>query len=170
MGRVSCPYIHRPVCHRALEVRNHRGKLSNMSRSVLGDCVTDGAHWYLIQCRPRQDERALQHLERQAFECYLPVRPVERWRNGRKCKVPAPLFPRYLFIRLDSVNDNWYPILSTRGVNRIVRFNERPLPVRDDIIEGIRARLADRVEEPYLKPGERVQIMEGAFSQLEAIF
>ena len=65
----------------------------------------------------------------------------------------------------------WYPIRSTRGVNQIVRFNEHPLPVRDDIIAGIRARHAHRIhEQPYLKPGERVQIAEGAFSQLEAIF
>ena len=77
-----------------------------MTGSVLADCVADGLCWYLIQCKPRQDERALEHLERQGFECYRPVRPVERWRGGRKCTVEASLFPRYLFIRLDSVNDN----------------------------------------------------------------
>jgi transcriptional antiterminator RfaH len=27
-----------------------------------------------------------------------------------------------------------------------------------------------RITEPYLNPGERVQIIEGAFSQIEAIF
>jgi hypothetical protein len=26
--------------------------------------------WYLVQCRARQDERALEHLQRQGFECY----------------------------------------------------------------------------------------------------
>ncbi len=80
------------------------------------------------------------------------------------------MFPSYLFIRIDSVNDNWYPIRSTRGVNHIVRFNEHPLAVPDEIIGGIRMRLAGQPAEPYLKPGERVRITEGAFSQLEAIF
>ena len=69
------------------------------------------------------------------------------------------------------MTDNWYPIRSTRGVNQIVRFDEHPLPVRDDIIEKIRARLAGPLPpEPYLQPGQRVQITEGAFNQLEAIF
>ena len=112
------------------------------------------SRWYLIHCKPREDEREM-----------------ERRRAGRKCTVAEPLFPRYLFILLDSVNDNWYPIRSTRGVNQIVRFNEHPLPVRNEIIDGIRRRLAGGgLKEPYLKPGERVQITEGAFSQLEAIF
>jgi len=127
--------------------------------------------WYLIHCKPREDARALEHLERQRFECYRPARQVERLRGGRRYTAKEPLFPRYLFIRLDCVNDNWYPIRSTRGVHQIVRFNADPLPVRDEIIEGIRTRLAIRpVKDPYLQPGERVRITEGAFSQLEAIF
>ena len=127
--------------------------------------------WYLIHCKPRQDARALENLERQNFHCYRPVKQMDRRRDGRICASEEPLFPRYLFIRLDRVNDNWYLIRSTRGVNRIVRFNDYPMPVEDAIIDGIRARLADPAyKEPYLKPGDRVQIMEGAFSQLEAIF
>lgn len=128
--------------------------------------------WYLIHCKPRQDERALENLERQGFRCYRPVIRAERRRDGRKHLASESLFPRYLFIRLDRVNDNWYLIRSTRGVNRIVRFNnEYPQPVQDEIIEGIRARLAGQAEaEPYFRPGERVRIVDGAFSQFEAIF
>lgn len=126
--------------------------------------------WYLIHCKPREDERALENLERQGFECYRPARLVERHRNGRKYSIPEPLFPNYLFIRLDCVNDNWCPIRSTRGVIHIVRFNEFPLPVADEIIEGIRSRLAGVSVEPYLKAGDRVRIAEGPFSHLQAIF
>jgi transcriptional antiterminator RfaH len=127
--------------------------------------------WYLIHCKPREDERALENLERQGFECYRPMRVVERWRLGRKQKVTESLFPRYLFIRLDGVNDNWSPIRSTRGVDKIVRFNDRAIPVADELIAAIRARLGTGAfETPYIKPGERVQIMGGPFSHLEAIF
>jgi transcriptional antiterminator RfaH len=127
--------------------------------------------WYLIHCKPHQDGRAQEHLERQGFECFRPLRESPRRRQGRSYTVREPLFPRYLFLRLNSVTDNWYPIRSTRGVNQIVRFDEHPLPVRDDIIETIRGRLAGPLApEPYFQPGQRVQITEGAFSQLEAIF
>ena len=36
---------------------------------------TDAAarHWYLLQCKPRQDERAEENLLRQGYHCYRPL-------------------------------------------------------------------------------------------------
>lgn len=130
-----------------------------------------GARWYLLQCKARQDVRALQNLTRQGFTCYWPTRPVERRRAGEHFVTEEPLFPGYGFIRLDCVNDCWSTIRSTRGVLQLVRFNDYPTPICDQIIDSIRARIARAVvPQPYLRPGERVQIVEGAFAQLEAIF
>jgi len=127
--------------------------------------------WYLIQCKPRQDARALENLQRQDFVCYRPVRVVERSREGGARGGDDALFPGYLFIRLNRATDNWRAINSTRGVHRIVRFDAFPVPVPDDLIDSIRARLASPLAwEPYLKPGDRVRIADGAFMQTEAIF
>ena len=41
--------------------------------------------WYVIQCRARQEERALEHLERQGFECYRPL--YEGSASGTDAKV-----------------------------------------------------------------------------------
>lgn len=141
------------------------------SELVSGVSHVGDPRWYLIHCKPRQDERALENLQRQDFQCYRPVRCVERCRDGRTYSAAEALFPGYLFVHLDRLTNNWYAIRSTRGVHQIVRFNEYPLPVRDELIDGIRVRLADPLaREPYLRPGERVRITEGAFSQMEAIF
>jgi transcriptional antiterminator RfaH len=128
--------------------------------------------WYLIQCKARQDERALDNLQRQGFECYRPVYESERVRRGRIHLTSAALFPGYLFIRLDHIHDNWAPIRSTRGVIQVVRFNEFPLPVADEIVEQIRRRIEDRpIRQHYLKSGERVVLtFDGSFSGIEAIF
>ena len=127
--------------------------------------------WYLVQCRARQGERALEHLERQGFECYRPLYERERIWRGRKQLATVALFPGYLFIRLDCIHDNWLPIRSTRGVIQIVRFNDFPLPVADGIIEQIRRRMESQpIREPYLTSGERVVITDGSFSGIEAIF
>jgi transcriptional antiterminator RfaH len=127
--------------------------------------------WYLVQCRGRQDKRALEHLQRQGFECYLPRYEGERVLRGRKELASVALFPGYLFIRLDRIHDNWLPIRSTRGVIQIVRFNGYPLPVADDVVEQIRLRIEGGwPREPYLQSGNRVVITEGSFSGIEAIF
>jgi transcriptional antiterminator RfaH len=137
-----------------------------------GEGATKGQpRWYLVQCRARQDERALEHLQRQGFECYRPLYEMERIRGRRKELGSVPLFPGYLFIRLDRIHDNWLPIRSTRGVIQIVRFNDFPLPVADGIIERLRQRIERHpMREPYLRSGERVVITDGSFSGIEAIF
>jgi transcriptional antiterminator RfaH len=140
-------------------------------QTATSDLSTNHARWYLIQCKRREEFRALEHLGRQQFSCYLPTLAVEKRRNGRKLDAREPLFPGYLFIKLDDVSDNWHPIRSTRGVIQIVRFSEHPVPVQDEIVETIRQRLAGNPPRvPYLQPGERVVITEGCFAELEAIF
>lgn len=124
--------------------------------------------WYLIQTKPRQELRAEENLRRQHFESYRPIKPCMSERD----KPNEPLFPGYVFIRLDQQRDNWYPIRSTRGVARVVAFGNEPTPVRDEIIEALRQRLAmpDELHEPRFEPGERVQLCGGGFNELEAIF
>lgn len=127
--------------------------------------------WFVVHCKPREDARALEHLQRQSFCCYAPTLRVERLRQGRRITVHEPMFPRYLFVQLDQVNDNWHRIRSTRGVAQLLHCRERLLPINDRIIEGIRARLAvDKPYVPYLSAGERVVITDGPFSDIEAIF
>ena len=76
---------------------------------------TPQPRWYVVQCKAREDRRALEHLERQGFGCYRPTLAVEKRRLGRKVERQEPLFPRYLFIRLSEIDSNWYPIRSTEG-------------------------------------------------------
>jgi transcriptional antiterminator RfaH len=129
------------------------------------------SRWYVIQCKPREERRALANLERQRFSCYLPMITVEKLKNGRIRGVAEPLFPGYLFINLNELSDDWHPIRSTRGVIRLVRFREYPNPVREEIIQRIRQRLSiGKPRIPYLEPGESVRITGGPFADVEAIF
>ncbi|MDY0920097.1 transcription/translation regulatory transformer protein RfaH [Pseudomonas viridiflava] len=127
------------------------------------------ARWYLIQTKPRQEARAEEHLQRQHFECYRPLKSGERKRSNRT-SVEEELFPGYLFIRMDQVHDNWYPIRSTRGVARIVTFGGHPVPVRDELIEQIRQRLSAPAPRMVFTQGEPVLIKTGGFCDVEAIF
>ncbi len=128
------------------------------------------ARWYLIQTKPRQEARAEEHLLRQHFECYRPIKGPSRAPNNPR--TGEALFPGYLFIRLDCTHDNWYPIRSTRGVSRVVTFGGQPTPVRDELIEQLRQRLAQAQDKPTVPftPGDRVQLSGGSFSEIEAIF
>ena len=126
------------------------------------------ANWYLIQTKPRQEARAEEHLQRQQFECFRPLKaqPAEPRKSRRV--VDEELFPGYLFIRLN-INDSWYPIRSTRGVCRIVAFGGLPCPVSETLIEQIRQRVEAPPIAASFSQGETVLVRTGS-SDLQAIF
>jgi len=126
------------------------------------------AAWYLLQSKPHQERRALENLRNQGFECIMPLYLRERLRRGRREKVEEPLFPRYLFVRLDSIVSNWHVLRSTYGVTDIVRFGEQPARVPDAVIETIAKRQQANVQ--IFQPGDQVCITSGAFAGLEGAF
>ncbi len=131
--------------------------------------------WYAAYTQPRHEGLATEHLARQGFEVYFP-RYLKRRSHARKIEiVPAPLFPRYVFVAFDAGESGWRVIRSTRGIVDLVRNGLDPIPVLDPIIEEIRARQDNEgfvVLTRHLKlaRGARVRIEEGPFAAYEAIF
>ena len=127
--------------------------------------------WYVVYTHARQEKIALIGLMRQGYEGYLPFAeiPKQRKRAGEF----EPLFPRYLFLHLDKGTDNWRPIQSTRGVIRLVRFGNEPIPISDVIIEAIRGRENEQgahyIPSDHIHKGDRVRIKTGPFKLYEAI-
>ena len=131
-------------------------------------------HWYLIHTKPRQEAVALENLERQGYRCYLPLMRREKVARGKLKLVDELLFPRYLFIWLESSLQSlsWTPIRSTRGVTRLVTFGKEPARVPTALIEGIRQQQESLSQAPEraFAPGDRVAITEGPFAGIEAIY
>lgn len=130
--------------------------------------------WYLIHTKPARETTATEHLERQGFETFLPrtrrqIRRAGRWRE----RIEA-MFPRYLFVRLDTEEDDWASIHSTLGVSRLVRFGNRPAVAPIDLIESLRSSAnADSIVSietaAGFEPGQRVRVMDGPLAGIEGI-
>lgn len=130
--------------------------------------------WYLVYTKPRQERTARSNLDRQGYDVYLPLVRKATRRHGRRVTGVVPLFPRYLFVRLDQTTDNWGPIRSTLGVASMVRFGQEPARAPDDLVAYLHAREDEQgvqdlpVEE--FRPGTKVRIAEGAFMGYEGIY
>ncbi len=131
-------------------------------------------HWYLIYTKPRQEKCALQNLEQQGYQCYLPLLPKEKLRQGALALSEEPLFPRYLFIKLaqDFMAKSWSPIRSTKGVSRLVRFGAEPAKVDDALVDLLKEHelAALKTPERLFNAGERVRFTEGPFAGIEGIY
>lgn len=130
--------------------------------------------WYVVHTKPRQEHRALLNLERQGYQCYLPVLPVEKIRQKKLVLSEEPLFPRYLFIYLDSNlnGKSWVPIRSTLGVSRLVSFGQEPAKVDPSLIDTLRGHDDLLRAEPnrLFDAGESVVIQDGPFAGIEAVY
>ena len=131
-------------------------------------------HWFVIHTKPRQEQRALLNLEQQGYECYLPILAIEKLRQGVLSLIQEPLFPRYLFIRLDTSKSgqSWAPIRSTLGVSRLVTFGSDPAKVDADLISTLRTQNSFAREKPQrmFNEHDHVQIISGPFAGLEAVY
>jgi len=133
-------------------------------------------HWHLLMTKPREDERAESHLLNQDYELFRPMIRQFKIQGGKQVAVTEPLFPRYLFIRLDDVLGNWSKIRSTRGVAKMVRFTDMPAKVPDSLIEELRSQcIEDNIidttkDRPFVfEKGDEIEITEGSFRGLKAI-
>jgi len=155
---------------------NGQGRIrSKVTRNNMNICTANGASsmregkaWYLVQCKPRQDERAEENLGRQGYEYFRPLCRRERLVRGSLQVQSESLFPGYLFIQL-AADANWAPLRSTRGVSRLVGFGGMPMPIADELIAELQRRVQP-APQPALQPGDRVCITSGSFAELDAIF
>jgi transcriptional antiterminator RfaH len=125
--------------------------------------------WYVIHTKPRQEQRALENLQRQGFEAWLPMIALEKVRRSRLTQVTEPMFSRYLFIRLDTTQTNWSPIRSTLGVSKLVSFGNVPAAVPDALIDMLR-EWPPRTPQRLMNPGDEVQLVEGPLRGLRGIY
>lgn len=126
-------------------------------------------NWYAVYTRPRQERIALPNLERQGFECFLPMaeNPYQR-RTWEKPRV-EPLFPRYMFLHAVPEEQNLAAVRSTRGVVGLVRSGFELIRVPDRIIAVIRARITPetglvRLEPAPVEEGDAVRVFDGPFA------
>jgi transcriptional antiterminator RfaH len=131
--------------------------------------------WYVVHAQPNAEAKAFWHLRNQGFRPYLP-RHAKRRRHARRVEeIAAPLFPRYLFVRLDLGTERWRAIRATVGVADLVSHGDRPAPVPDGVVEAIRGRedargLVMLPPPPNLAKGDAVTITDGALEGCAGLF
>ena len=136
--------------------------------------VDDGA-WYVVQTQVNAEAKAVRNLVRQGFEVYLP-RYLKLRSHARKIeKVPVPLFPRYMFVRIDVATQRWRSVQSTFGVSRLVLNGSDPAPLAQQVISCLRERedasgYVQLDQRPKFALGAKVRVLAGVFAENLGLF
>jgi transcriptional antiterminator RfaH len=137
--------------------------------------IVDDSGWYVVQTQINAEAKAARNLLRQGFAIYLP-RYLKQRSHARKIeKVPAPLFPRYLFVEIDLAIQRWRSIQSTFGVSHLVLQGSDPARVTPDVVNALKAREDESGyvkldQRPKFALGERVRVLAGVFAENLGLF
>ena len=130
---------------------------------------TETAHWYLLQTKFKQENKAAHELQQQNISVFLPLYKLEKMVKGNKVIKEEPLFSRYLFAWLDVENTNWTSVRSTRGISNFVAFGNGPVIVDQAIINELK-QIDLLPKEAYFKIGEKVRVASGSLKGLNAVY
>jgi transcription antitermination factor NusG len=127
--------------------------------------------WYAVYTNHRHEKRVAQHLGQRDIEHFLPLYVSRRqWRDGTTVSLDLPLFPCYLFVRVDRSHRK--TVLDVPGIVTFVGCTAgQPTALPDSELETLRAELHRRRPEPHLPLmiGERARIRRGALAGFEGI-
>ena len=125
--------------------------------------------WYVIYTKAQKEEFAQFHLKLKNLESVFPrlLLPV----FSRRQKRVVPLFPNYLFVRMDFAKEydfvRWSP-----GVKCFVCFKGTPNPVEDGVVEHLLSRADGNgiiAARPNIKIGQEVRLCGGPLAGLDGI-
>ena len=129
--------------------------------------------WYAIHARSRHEEVVFNGLTKKAIRAFVPKVEVMSRRKDRRKRIMIPLLPGYVFVHSDLNPYEYWDIIKTYGVVRIIGIDNKPVPVRDDEIESLKIlHGTDRTvrNQAYMKKGDRVMIMEGPLKGLTGFY
>jgi transcription antitermination factor NusG len=126
--------------------------------------------WFAAYTTPRHEKHVGEVLAERNIESFLPLyRTVRQWKKSSPVTLELPLFPCYLFVRINRAARG--AVLSLPGVVSIVGSTKEPWPLPQLEVEALRlgAKLGKAEPHPYLRVGERVRIKSGVMAGVEGI-
>ena len=118
--------------------------------------------WIAIRSKPRSEKIVSNELNKKGIESFLPlIKKRQQW-SDRKKWVEFPLFPSYLFARIELKNSLY--IMNTHGVNTIVKFGDKVITVEDKVVNSIKLALEGGYElhpMKYFTIGDQVEVIGG---------
>jgi len=129
--------------------------------------------WYAIHSRSRHEDVVLNGLKKKLIEAFLPKMQVMSRRKDRRKTILVPILPGYVFVHSDLNLNQYWDIIKTYGVVRILGIQGKPVSVKDEEIASLKTLDGtDRTvrNQAYMKEGDRIMIMEGPLKGLTGFY
>ena len=127
--------------------------------------------WFIAQIKPNSYHTAIQNLERQGFETFLPMMEITQRQKNKFVVKNVYVFPGYMFVCFDPHTITWTKINSTYGVSKILTFSNKPAEISSDLILELKNRYeikSNSMQKEKLQKGDSIKFYTGPFADLIA--
>jgi transcription antitermination factor NusG len=126
--------------------------------------------WFALRVKSKCEKLVATMAHNKGYQEFLPVYQCRRRWSDRVKSVELPLFPGYVFCRLNP--EYRLPLLTIPGVLHFVGIGKTPAPIEDAEIATIQAAVQSGLSAepwPFLTVGQRVRLEDGPLAGLEGI-
>lgn len=148
-------------------------KAEKESPQASGSVVEPGTSlhpWFALRVKPNHEKPVAAMLRGKGIEEFLPLQRSKRQWSDRVKIMDLPLFPGYLFCRLNL--EDRMPLFTTPGFLYIVGIGKTPHPVDEEEIAAIQSVLSSGLPAtpwPSLMVGQKVQLKQGPLRGLVGV-
>lgn len=125
--------------------------------------------WLIAQIKPNSYNAAIQNLERQGFQTFLPQMEVTQKKENKFRVKKVYVFPGYIFVCFDPRVITWTKINYTYGVSKLIFFNSKPAEISSNLILELKNRYqnnSNSTQKEKLEKGDVIKFQAGPFAEL----
>jgi transcription antitermination factor NusG len=143
---------------------------SLMTQTMNGAAEAICQEWFALYTWSCQEKKVGEHLAARNIEYFLPLyRKVSRWKNGLRVPIDRPLFPGYVFVKID--RKERVRVLELPGAHSIVGAGREPIALPTEEIDALQRGidLFNAEPHPYLNVGDRAVVRTGPLAGMTGI-
>jgi transcription elongation factor/antiterminator RfaH len=147
-------------------LHNCAARLVRIGRNILPQ-----RDWFVVYSKPKREPQAQMHLCAKGLDVFFPRLLLPQAAKNRNRVFP--LFPNYLFVRLDlSEPTEYFSVIWCPGVSRLVSFNGSPASIDEHVIEFLMRQTNNDgiiMARANLRKGQEIRISGGPLAGLAGI-
>jgi transcriptional antiterminator RfaH len=125
--------------------------------------------WYLIYTKPRHEKKVHTQLAERKINSFFPMTKKLRIWHDRKKYVDEPLFPSYVFVYLNDLQ-NYYGGMDVEGSLHYVKMGKEIARVKETVVKNIQLVMGQgedlEVSDDRFQSGQKLVITQGALTGL----
>jgi len=138
-----------------------------------------GRRWYAIHTYSGYEESVADSLRNRIetlgmkdkiFHVLVPTEKKIKIKNGKRKVVEEKIFPGYVLVEMDVMDDSWYVVRNTPSVTGFIGTGTTPTPLAEAEVEAIFKRMGDSSKPEIdidLVEGMPIRIGDGPFKGFE---